>query len=192
MSTQPLPFLSPEEYLERERAAETRSEYYAGEIFAMAGGTEAHALIAMNVGALLHPQLRQRGCRIYGSDMRVKIPQIGLYTYPDLTIVCGEPRFEDERRDTLLNPTLVVEVLSDSTEAYDRGKKAQSYRTLESLQEYLLIAQSAHHVEQYVRQPDGQWLFSEADGPDAVLSLPTVASELRLADVYEKVEIRAE
>jgi len=178
-----------EEYLARERAAETRSEYYAGEMFAMAGGSRAHNLIAGNLFASLHQQLRRRPCTVYPSDMRVKVSESGLYTYPDVTAVCDPEQFEDARQDTLLNPALVVEVLSPSTESYDRGRKAQNYRTVASLQEYLLITQDAYHVEQFVRQPDGQWLFSEADGLDAVLPLPSIGCELRLADVYEKVEL---
>lgn len=189
MTARPEVYISVEEYLARERAAETRSEYYAGEMFAMAGGSRAHNLIAGNLFASLHQQLRRRPCTVYPSDMRVKVSESGLYTYPDVTAVCDPEQFEDARQDTLLNPALVVEVLSPSTESYDRGRKAQNYRTVASLQEYLLITQDAYHVEQFVRQPDGQWLFSEADGLDAVLPLPSIGCELRLADVYEKVEL---
>jgi len=189
LTARPEVYISVEEYLARERAAETRSEYYAGEMFAMAGGSRAHNLIAGNLFASLHQQLRRRPCTVYPSDMRVKVSESGLYTYPDVTAVCDPEQFEDARQDTLLNPALVVEVLSPSTESYDRGRKAQNYRTVASLQEYLLITQDAYHVEQFVRQPDGQWLFSEADGLDAVLPLPSIGCELRLADVYEKVEL---
>lgn len=180
--------LSPLEYLRRERQSETKSEYLAGQVHQMAGASERHNLITVNVGFQLHGQLRQRPWRIYASNMRVKISQSGAYTYPDVTVVCDAPRFEGERRDTLLNPTVIIEVLSPSTERYDRGQKFQLYRSIESLTEYLLIAQDAQRVEHYVRQSDGQWLLSEASEPDQTIHLPTIRCDLLLADVYDKVE----
>ena len=120
--------------------------------------------------------------------MRVKIPATGLYTYPDVTVMCGKAQFEDLDRDTLLNPTVIVEILSKSTEGYDRGKKFQNYRMLESLTEYILIAQDAVHIEHYVRQPDNQWLLSEVKDLSAVVELPTIQCTLALIDVYDKVD----
>ena len=117
---------------------------------------------------------------------------MGLYTYPDISVVCGAPRFEDDQRDTLLNPTMILEELSPSTENYDRGQKFQRYRTLPSLTEYVLIAQDAMHVEHYARQPDGHWLLTEADGPEGMLHLASIACDLALADVYEKVDFEDE
>jgi Uma2 family endonuclease len=183
----PKKFMTPEEYLDFERASQTKHEYFAGEIFAMAGASENHNLIVMSAGANLYAQLRKRPCKAYASDMRVKTRSTVLYTYPDISVVCGEPQFEDAEVDTLLNPTVIIEVLSPSTESYDRGKKFQHYRTLESLQEYLLIAQDEPHIEHYVRQPDHQWLLSEAQGMEASLELPFIECTLALADVYEKV-----
>lgn len=192
MSVQPKPFLTPDQYLEIERAAEFKSEYFDGEMFAMAGATEAHNLITVNVIGELRQQLKGRPCRTYASDMRVWIAKNGLYTYPDVVIVCGEPRFKEDRRDNLLNPTVLVEVLSPSTEAYDRGGKFALYRQLPSLQEYVLIAQDKRHIERYARQPDGSgWLLSEASGEEGSLFLPAIGCRLALSEVYDRVEFAA-
>lgn len=189
MSAQPQTSISVEEYLAGERISDQKHEYYAGVVFAFAGGSEQHNLIAGNVLASLHTQLRRRMCTVYPSDMRVKISRPGLYTYPDVVAVCGEALFEDEDRDTLLNPTVIVEVLSPSTENYDRGKKFQNYRTIDTLAEYVLIAQDTYHIEHYVRQPDQQWLLSEAVSLAATIELPSIQCTLVLADVYEKVQV---
>lgn len=187
MSAARKPLISPDDYLAGERLSRTKHEYVAGQIFAMAGASERHNLVAMNIGASLHAQLRRRPCNVYPSDMRVRVSAMGLYTYPDLSVVCAPPQFEDEQRDTLLNPVLLVEVLSPTTESYDRGRKFQQYRTLPSLVEYLLVAQDAMHIEYYARQPDGRWVLAEADGAEGVIQLAALGCELRLADVYEKV-----
>ena len=187
MSTAPKPYFTPEEYLARERQAETKSEYFAGEIFAMAGATREHILCVVNLSRELSLQLLDRPCELYTNDMRVKVDETGLYTYPDLVVVCGEPQFEDAQVDTLLNPTLIIEVLSRTTEAYDRGKKFAQYRRLETLQEYLLVAQDQPWVERYLRQPDGQWLFSVTEELTGLLPLPSISGELRLAEVYRKI-----
>ena len=150
MPAMPKPLLTPEEYLARERRAETKSEYLRGEVFAMAGASRAHNLIASNAAGELRQQLRDRPCEVYPSDMRVKVSPSGLYTYPDVTVVCGEPQFEDAEVDTLLNPKVLVEVLSPSTADYDRGGKFTHYRRLPSLQEYVLISQDRPLVEHYV------------------------------------------
>lgn len=187
MSVQLKSYLTPEEYLEIERRAETRSEYLDGEIFAMTGASLSHNLIVTNLNGSLWLQLRRRPCQVTANDLRVHIPATGLYTYPDVIVVCGEPRLTDEHLDTLLNPTFMIEVLSSSTEAYDRGKKFEHYRTIESLAEFLLVAQDTPRIEQYVRQPDGRWLFTAIAGQEGTLALPSIECELSLAEVYEKV-----
>jgi Uma2 family endonuclease len=178
---------TPEEYLAFERKAECRSEYINGGIFAMAGASEEHNLIAGNVFAALHGQFRGRPCRAYVSDMRVKVSDTGLYTYPDVVAVCGERRFEDVKGDTLLNPTLIVEVLSESTEAYDRGDKFAHYLRLESLQEYVMIAQNKARVEHYVRQGE-HWLFAESRDLEGTLQLVSVDCSVPLREIYDQVD----
>jgi Uma2 family endonuclease len=178
-----------EEYLTLERSRPERHEYLAGEMFAMGGASERHNLIVINVGRELSLQLKGRPCRTYANDMRVKIAPTGLYTYPDIVVVCGAARFDDEQRDTLLNPTLLVEVLSKSTEAYDRGEKFAHYRKLDSLAEYLLIAQDKVHVEHYLRQPDRQWLLSETDDLHHTVHVPAIGCELAVAEIYDKVDL---
>lgn len=181
--------LTEAEYLEIDRAAEFKSEFYAGELFAMAGGSPTHNVIAANVIRELGTQLKQRPCRVFPSDQRLKVSETGLYTYPDVTVVCGELRLDDDRRDTLLNPTLIVEVLSESTEAYDRGDKFGHYRRLESLREYVMIAQDRPRMERYARQADSQeWLLTEVSDPQGVVTLASIGCELALAEVYDKVE----
>jgi Uma2 family endonuclease len=188
MSVEPQRRVSIEDYLAAERRAETKSEYLDGEVFAMSGASREHNLIAVNVTASVHGQLKGSACEIYAGDMRVHVPATGLYTYPDVTVVCGEPRFEDgEEVDTLLNPTLLIEVLSPTTEGCDRGKKFAHYRTLESFREYVLIAQEEVRVELFTRQEDGHWLLSEASRLEERLPLASIGCELRLADVYDRV-----
>ena len=187
MSSQPKLFLSPEEYLVLERVAELKSEYFRGEVFAMSGASPSHVLIVANVVAALHGQLRQSPCSVYSTDLRVKVNASGLYTYPDVVVICGEILFDDERKDTALNPTLLVEVLSDSTKDYDRGEKFEQYRKIPTFVEYLLIAQEHCHVEHFVKQPTGDWLLSETNRMTNVLSLPSISCTLNLTDVYEKV-----
>jgi Uma2 family endonuclease len=186
MSTQPKHLLTPEEYLEIERQAEFKSEYYQGEMFAMAGATWEHNMITGDVLITLGVQLRSRNCAISPSDIRVRVSATGLYTYADVIVVCGEPRFGDNRRDTLLNPTLIVEVLSPSTEAYDRGRKFEYYRSLESLAAYLMIASDRIHAELYTRQPSGQWLLTAADRPEDTLELESIGCRLTLSAAYLK------
>ena len=191
MTSSPKPFLSLEEYLEGERVSEIKHEYFRGEIFALAGASATHNQIAVNLVMNLGLQLRNRECRVYASDMRIKYPRTGLYTYPDIAALCGPPCFDDDHDDTLLNPMVIMEVLSPSTEQYDRGKKFQHYRTLDSLCEYLLIAQDSQHIEHYVRQENARWLLSEFDGLEAIIELPAIACRLTLAEVYEKVDVDA-
>lgn len=179
--------LTPEEYLALERAAEFKSEFFDGQIYAMTGASRVHCLITGNIAAALHTRLRGRACEAYISLMRVKVSPTGLYTYPDVTVVCGEARFEDDQVDTLLNPTVIIEVLSESTEKYDRGQKFAHYRRLESLQEYLLIAQSQVRVERYARQGE-QWLLSEVSDRDGEVNLEAIGCRLALREIYDRVE----
>ena len=183
---------TPQEYLALERAAEFKSEYLRGEIFAMAGASRAHSLIASNLIGEVRDQLRQTNCEVHGSDLRVKVSPTGLYTYPDVTIACGELQFDDQLRDTLLNPKVIFEVLSDSTEAYDRGKKFDHYRQIPSLAEYVLVSQIEPLIERYVRQADGSWRLTVFKGLEAMLELETVRCRIRLSDVYLKVSFDAD
>ncbi|WP_428306337.1 Uma2 family endonuclease [Lacipirellula sp.] len=187
MSAQLQRLLTPEEYLAIERDVEAKHEFYHGEMFAMGGASREHNLITGNIGASLHSQLLQRPCEAYQNDMRVKVSASGLYTYPDVVVTCEKPRFEDEHFDTLLNPQAIIEVLSETTEKYDRGKKFEHYRQIESLREYALVAQDRAHVELFSRGNDGVWSLSEATGIEASIAFPTVGCELALADVYAKV-----
>lgn len=186
MSTAMQPRYSPREYLALERAAEHKSEYVNGEIYAMAGATRAHNLLAGNAFAELRARLRGRPCEVYINDMRVKVSETGPYTYPDVAALCEAPRFEDSRADTLLNPSVIVEVLSESTERYDRGEKFAHYRRLESVREYVLVSQDRMRVELYTRQA-ANWLPSEFGGPDAEVPLPSLGCAVALRDLYERI-----
>jgi Uma2 family endonuclease len=183
--------LTAQQYLEIERRAEYKSEFLNGEMFAMSGASRAHNLIATNVSSSLHAQLRGRPCETYASDMRVKVSVTGLYTYPDVVVVCGEAEFEDAHVDTLLNPTVIVEVLSPSTEAYDRGEKFAQFRNLASLREYVLIAQDRPRIERFRRSEGQDWLFSAVDGLEETAHLTAIGCELALTDVYERVQFPA-
>lgn len=191
MSSQPKTTYTPAEYLEIDRQSDFKNEYFNGEIFAMTGASRKHNLITANVTSSLNPQLKGRQCEVYASVMRVKVNSSGLYTYSDVVVVCDSPIFEDKEIDTLINPKVIIEVLSKSTEGYDRGDKFGQYRKLDSLSEYILISQDKHHVEHFVRQPDNQWLLSEADELQATIDLPSISCKLAMSDIYDKVEIRA-
>lgn len=188
MSSDPKPLLTEAEYLATERRAEFRSEFLEGEMFAMAGASRRHNRIVTNLVSALDNQLRERPCNVYSSDMRVKIPAAKLFTYPDLVVTCGREMFDDSEQDTLLNPLVIIEVLSDSTEAYDRGKKFEHYQSIDSLSTYVLVAQDASRIEQYVKREDGEaWIYTEAHRIEAVVGIEAIACELRLEDVYAKV-----
>jgi Uma2 family endonuclease len=187
-SDKPVQKFSAAEYLQIERAAESKSEFRNGEVFAMSGGTYAHSLIASNIGGELREKLKGGPCVTCTSDLRVKIEMAGLYTYPDVSVVCGERQFEDATHDVLLNPCLIVEILSESSESYDRGKKFEWYRRIPSLREYLLVSQREALVEQFIRQPAGGWLLQEVSGMEAMLSLPSLGIVVALAEVFAKVE----
>ncbi|NJM07590.1 Uma2 family endonuclease [Candidatus Gracilibacteria bacterium] len=192
MTAQPKRPITEQEYMQFERESTAKHEYYGGRIYAMTGASGVHNLIAGNTLAALHGQLRRRPCQISPSDMQVKIQKTGLHTYPDLVICCGEPQFTDAALDTLLNPLVLIEILSPSTERYDRGMKFQHYRTIATLQDYILIAQDDYYIEYYSRQDNGQWLLQEATGIEAQIDIPSIGSTLSLADVYEKVHIMSE
>src|SRR5258708_7041035 len=178
---------SPEEYLALERAAEFKSEYLNGEIYAMSGGSPEHSTVGVNVSAEIHSQLKGKPCQAFSNDMKVRTSLQGLYSYPDLSVVCEQPRFHDEERDVLLNPIVIVEVLSPSTEAYDRGRKFAKYQQIKSLQNYVMISQDEPRVELYVRQPNDDWLLTVAKGLDASIALPAIDCVLLLADVYDRI-----
>ena len=189
MALQPQALLSPEEYLAIERQAVCKSEYFAGEMFAMAGASRRHNLIVANVIRVLGNQLLESPCNVYPSDMRLKISKTGKYTYPDVVVACGDEQFEDEHHDTLLNPVVIIEVLSESTEAYDRGKKFEQYQSIEGFAEYLLIVQDYYSIERYVRQDERNWTYAAFHSLEEVVTLSTLGCQLVLKDIYAKVDV---
>jgi Uma2 family endonuclease len=188
MASQPKTRYTPEEYLALERSGEAKHEYYNGEIFAMSGASKWHVLIVTNLVYELQSQLKDGSCQVYSTDLRVRVAPTGLYTYPDVILLCDEPRFSDEQQDTLLNPALIIEVLSESTKDYDRGGKFELYRTIDSFVEYLLIAQDRPHLEHHVRQPDGSWILHETNNLEDTIHLKSVQCSLRMADIYLKID----
>jgi len=191
MPSQPKPYLTPEEYLTLERTAAYKSEYFRGEVFAVAGASPTHVLMVSNIVAALHGQLRRRPCAVYSTDLRVKVQVSGLYTYPDVVVVCGDLQFDDDHQDTILNPILIIEVLSESTKDYDRGEKFVQYRKIPSFVEYVLVAQDECHVEHFVKQAHGGWLLSETNRLEDTLPLSSIECTLPLREVYEKVQFPA-
>jgi Uma2 family endonuclease len=181
---------TPEEYLTLEGQASNKSEYIAGQIVAMSGASRAHSLITGNLLRVLSSQLLERPCEAHASALRVQVSARAMYTYPDIVVVCGDAQFEDAAVDTLLNPTLIVEVLSPSTEAYDRGAKFGYYRQAPSLREYVLIAQDRMLVEQYVRA-DAGWLLTETSDPAARVEFPAIGCAAPLSEIYRKVALTA-
>ena len=181
-----------EEYLAFERDSEVKHEYLDGRVYAMSGASPNHNRVTVNLTREVSAQLRGRGCEPFGSDMRVRIPETGLHTYPDLSVVCGEPRFERDVLDHLMNPTLLVEVLSKSTASYDRGEKFRHYRKIPSLREYVVVEQDRAHADHYARAgaAGDRWLLTEVHGLDATLALPAIGCALAMRDVYERVELR--
>ncbi len=186
MASVPKYYVSPEEYLALERKAEFKSEYIDGVVYALAGGSERHSLMAANIIISLGMQLRSRPCRVYTSDLKVGTANLQRFFYPDLSVVCGETEFAVDQQDVILNPILIVEVSSESTAAYDRGKKFLSYQQIDSLQEYLLVSQDETLVEGYARQGSDRWLYTKVTGVEGSLTLPSIECELRLRDVYDK------
>jgi Uma2 family endonuclease len=176
------------EYLEFERLSEVKHELINGEVFEMAGAVKRHNQISANIIRLLGNQLLERDCNAFSSDMRVKISAAGNYTYPDIVAVCGEEIYEDETEDTLINPQLIIEVLSKSTEAYDRGVKFEYYQTIESFREYVLITQEPFRVEQYVRKNENEWSYFEFRKPENIVRLNSIDCEISLQDIYHKIQ----
>ena len=192
MSAVPESRFSLEEYLSRERVAEYKSEFYQGEIFAMTGGSPTHNDISVNVVTSLKNKLRGSSCRPSASDQRIRIPANGLCTYPDASVVCGDREFDDSDKDAIINPVVIFEILSKSTERYDRGKKFDLYRELESLKEYVLVSQTEAQVERFVRQDDGDWLLTVLKGSEAVLTFASIDVSLTLSEIYEDIEFQPE
>lgn len=185
---QPKHVITPEKYLAIERNADYKSEYFNGEMFAMAGASKEHNLIVANIIRVLGNQLLESDCNVYPSDMRIKVESVSKYTYADVTVGCGDEQFEDEESDTLLTPVVIIEVLSDSTEAYDRGKKFKYYQTIPSLKEYILVSQTPYRLEHYIRQNKRIWTYADYHEPDDIVQLETIKCELKLGDVYVKVK----
>ncbi len=192
MSASAHEYMTTEQYFALEEQAESKHEYYRGAVYAMTGGTARHNLIVANVIALLHGQLRGTPCRVFPSDLRLKIEQTGLYTYPDISVICGAIYFSDGRQDTVTNPILLIEVLSPSTENYDRGKKFEQYRTIETLQEYIVIAQDRVHVEHYIRQDDHRWLLVDFFAVAQVVQARAINCTLPVDLVYEYISFDTE
>ncbi|MBF0468003.1 MAG: Uma2 family endonuclease [Desulfamplus sp.] len=181
--------MTQEEYLEFEKTSEERHEYFNGEIFAMVGASLNHNQISMNLGRELGVQLKDSPCRPFSNDLRVKIQHIDKYTYPDVVIVCGNIELEKSGgMETLLNPVVIIEILSDSTELYDRGTKFHHYRLLPSLREYILVSQHSCLVEKYARSDGGQWIYTSYEEMDRIMAIESVKCELILSDIYYRVE----
>jgi len=189
MSVQPLSSWTPEDYLMFERTHTDRHEFADGQIIQQAGGSRNHSLIGANIVSSLHQQLRSRPCIVYGSDMRIAIPRARRYVYPDVSVACEASHFEDAHEDTLTNPTVIIEILSPSTERYDRGKKFQAYQTIESFQEYVLVTQDIVMVEHFAWRSDALWTFEALTELSETISLPSIQCILHLAEVYAKVAL---
>ncbi|MHB0935386.1 MAG: Uma2 family endonuclease [Armatimonadota bacterium] len=188
MSATPEQGLTIDEYTAIEESSETKHEFLEGNVYEMTDFSLAHNLIAVNVIGILHQQLRGKSCQIYPSNQRLKVEATGFYTYADASVVCGPAQFADAPKHTMTNPTVLIEILSPSTESYDRGKKFQHYRKMESLRAYLLIAQDSMHVELYTRQEQNRWLLVEFTEQDAMVPLDAIGCTLAVKDIYEDVE----
>lgn len=185
-------FISPDEYLAMEVDSAVKHEYFNGEIFQMAGASLPHFQICSNTNTSISSQLKGRDCRSGQSDLRITIPATGLFTYPDVIVFCGEPELLDETKpDTLLNPTLIVEVLSPSTAEYDRGPKFDHYKTIESLKEYVLVWQDKKRVARYTKRDDSSWVLTDFIGDEAIIELSSIDCTLLMDDIYDKVEIES-
>ncbi|HEX9960249.1 MAG TPA: Uma2 family endonuclease [Pyrinomonadaceae bacterium] len=190
---QPKILYTPEEYLAMERASVARHEFFDGVIYSMAGESLAHSQICVNLAGEVRTKLKGRNCQALSPNMKVRAESKGMFAYPDLTIVCGEPRFHDKQRDVLLNPKVIFEVLSPSTGRYDQTKKFFRYRKeLPSLTDYVLIYQDAPFIEHHEKQSDGRWTHNAADGIDDVLRIDSIEIELSLREIYDRVEFAEE
>jgi Uma2 family endonuclease len=183
MATLPDAPMTEEQYLEIERQAEIKSEFHDGQMFAMSGGSPNHALLSARICSLLDRQMPP-GCRVFSSDLRIKVAPARLYTYADCSVICGELETFSNQKDVVLNPLLIVEVLSPSTENYDRGKKFELYRTIPSFREYLIVHQDRHHVEYHSKQDDGSWLLRDHVGADGAVTITRLGVHITLADLY--------
>ncbi len=188
MSALPQPRFTYEQYVAKEQSAETKSEFYRGEVFAMAGGSIRHNDISGNIFAELKALLRNSSCRPSNSDQRVRVPANGLATYPDVSVVCGPREVHPDDDQAITNPTVVFEVLSKSTEAYDRGKKFALFRELESLEQYVLVSQDEQRIECYSRRDDGSWLFTVSEGAEGTLELDSINARLQLSEIYADID----
>lgn len=186
MSSMPDYYVSPEQYLSLERGADYKSEYVDGRVYAMAGASERHNRLVANLIVALGSQLRGGACRIYPSDLKVRIPGGRRYFYPDVSVICGATEFADDNEDTVTNPVLIIEALSEGTAAFDRGRKLQSYIQIPTLQDYLLVDPEARLIERYARGDEGQWLYTEHSGQDAVIDLRSVGCLLALSDIFDE------
>lgn len=189
------PYYTVEQYLANEREADERSEYIDGEIYAMAGESGAHADISINLAGILQNQLRGTNCRGRTKDTKVRSGALkehfgrGMISYPDIVVICGEPEYHDEHKDIVLNPTVIIEVLSESTEEFDRGIKFMRYRNFNpTLTDYLLVSQTEAHIEHYIRQPNGDWILREYYGTDKNFRIDSIDCSLKLADVYDRIK----
>lgn len=189
MASNPVSKITEEEYLALDRAAEVRSEFFDGEMWAMSGGSMRHSRLATNISSELYIALRGGNCQVFNSDLRVRVMPGRMYAYPDMTVVCGTPALADERQDVLLNPTTIVEVLSPSTETYDRGAKLRYYLAIESLKDYILIDQARFRVEQYTRGTEGTWTFRVYQRAEEQLKLDSIGVAISLARIYDGVEL---
>jgi len=188
MASNPVSKLTEEQYLDLERAAEFKSEFLDGVMYAMSGGSPRHASLAIGIQAELRTVLRGGECKAYNSDLRVRVSG-RMYAYPDVSVVCGKLSLADDQKDVLLNPTVIFEVLSPSTELYDRGLKFQLYRSIPSLREYILVDQTKVQIEQYVRQDDGSWTLHDHLGLDRELKLDSIGATLPLRLIYDGVDL---
>jgi Uma2 family endonuclease len=181
-------YLTPEEYLEFERNSEYRSEYYDGEIVSMTGASRKHNLIVTNLVREIGNKLKNKNCEIYANDMKVKVSRLKTYVYPDITIVCGEAKFDDKRKDVLLNPLFIIEVLSKSTEPNDRGRKFLRYQKVSSLVEYILISQKESRIERYLKKDDKNWLYTDFQGKNIKIEFKSINCKLNSTDIYHKIK----
>jgi len=182
-------FVSQEDYLALERASDTKHEYYKGEVFAMSGASWEHNVIVKNINTLILPYLKGKPCDMFGSDLRIHVPENTLYTYPDFSIICGKPETNDEEKDTIVKPSAIIEVLSKSTKDYDRGSKFMLYRSINTLNEYITIDSLSISIEIYTRNSDNTWILSEFKQLHDSFVLSTIGLTLLLKDVYEDVKI---
>lgn len=192
MASNPKQRFTPEQYLEIERKAEFKSEFLDGQIYAMAGASPEHSAITFNLSVEVGIQLRGKACQGFSSDMKIRTSHKGLFSYPDLSVVCDEPAFHDEKRDVLINPKVIFEVLSPSTEAFDRGAKFLRHQVIDTFNDYVLIAQDEPRVEHFIRQADGGWLLYIVRGLESKLHIASIDCTISLAALYDKIKFAEE